>query len=79
MGLLRSSADAVMVGIGTLHQTTPEHLFVADHVCPAACDLYAHLPIGALKKTAPPLQVVVSGSGRVDLTEPYSAHPGYEL
>ena len=30
MGLLRASADAVMVGSGTLHQTTPEHLFVAD-------------------------------------------------
>jgi hypothetical protein len=32
MGLLRASADAVMVGSRTLHQTAPEHLFVADRV-----------------------------------------------
>jgi riboflavin biosynthesis pyrimidine reductase len=68
MGLLRASADAVMVGSGTLHQTAPEHLFVADSAYPAAHDLYARYRSEALKKTAPPLQVVVSGSGRVDLT-----------
>lgn len=76
MGLLRASADAVMVGSGTLHQTTPEHLFVADHVCPEARDLYAHYRSGALKKTAPPLQVVVSGSGRMDLTRAIFRTPG---
>ena len=26
MGLLRASADAVMVGVGTLHATHPRHL-----------------------------------------------------
>ena len=76
MGLLRASADAVMVGSGTLHQTTPEHLFVADHVCPEARDLYAHYRSGALKKAAPPLQVVVSGSGRMDLTRAIFRTPG---
>src|SRR5450755_5068076 len=76
MGLLRASADAVMVGSGTLHQTTPEHLFVPDHVCPEARDLYAHDRSGALKKTAPPLQVVVSGSGRMDLTRAIFRTPG---
>ena len=68
MGLLRASADAVMVGAGTLHQTAPEHLFVADRVWPQARDLYARYRSEILEKTAPPLQVVVSGSGRVDLT-----------
>src|ERR1022692_3348785 len=58
MGLLRASADAVMVGSGTLHQTAPEHLFVADSIYPAARDLYAQYRSKALKKTAPPLQVV---------------------
>ena len=76
MGLLRASADAVMVGSGTLHQTTPEHLFVADSVFPAAHDLYALYRSEALKKTAPPLQVVVSGSGRVDLTRAIFRTPG---
>ena len=76
MGLLRASADAVMVGSGTLHQTAPEHLFVADSVCPGAHDLYARYRSEALKKTAPPLQVIVSGSGRVDLTRAIFQTPG---
>ena len=76
MGLLRASADAVMVGSGTLHQTAPEHLFVAERVFPKARDLYARYRSEALKKTAPPLQVVVSGSGRVDLTRAIFRTPG---
>lgn len=76
MGLLRASADAVMVGSRTLHQTAPEHLFVADRVYPEACDLYACYRSETLKKTAPPLQVVVSGSGRVDLTRAIFLTPG---
>jgi len=76
MGLLRASADAVMMGSGTLRQTAPEHLFVADRVCPQARDLYARYRSEALKKTAPPLHVVVSGSGRVDLTRAIFRTPG---
>ena len=76
MGLLRASADAVMVGSGTLHQTAPEHLFVAGRVYPEARDLYARYRSEALKKTAPPLHVVVSGSGRVDLTRAIFRTPG---
>jgi riboflavin biosynthesis pyrimidine reductase len=76
MGLLRASADAVMVGSGTLHETASEHLFVADRVFPQARDLYAHYRSDALKKTASPLHVVVSGSGRVDLTRAIFHTPG---
>jgi riboflavin biosynthesis pyrimidine reductase len=76
MGLLRASADAVMVGAGTLHQTSPEHLFVADSVYPEARALYARYRSEGLKKTAPPLQVVVSGSGGVDLTRAIFRTPG---
>jgi riboflavin biosynthesis pyrimidine reductase len=76
MGLLRASADAVMVGSGTLHQTAPEHLFVADRVCPGARDLYARYRSEALQKMVPPLQVIVSGSGRVDLTRAIFRTPG---
>jgi riboflavin biosynthesis pyrimidine reductase len=68
MGLLRASADAVMVGSGTLHQTTPDHLFVAGSVYPEAGNLYARYRSETLKKMASPLHVVVSGSGRLDLT-----------
>ncbi|HLK68652.1 MAG TPA: dihydrofolate reductase family protein [Bryobacteraceae bacterium] len=76
MGLLRASADAVMVGSGTLHQTSPDHLFVADSVYPAARDLYMQYRSEILNKTASPLQVVVSRSGRVDLTRAIFRTPG---
>jgi riboflavin biosynthesis pyrimidine reductase len=68
MGLLRASADAVMMGSGTFHDTAPEHLFVAARVYPEARDLYARYRSETLGKKAPPLHVVVSGSGRMDLT-----------
>ena len=76
MGLLRASADAVMVGSGTLHQTAPEHLFVAERVFPEARDLYARYRHEVLKKPAPPLQVVVSGGGKVDLRRAIFQTPG---
>jgi hypothetical protein len=49
MGLLRASADAVMVGSGTLHQTTPEHLFVAGHVCLEALTA-RRSPLGVMRR-----------------------------
>jgi riboflavin biosynthesis pyrimidine reductase len=77
MGLLRASADAVMVGAGTLHQTSPEHLLVADSAYPEARALYARYRSEGLEKTAPPLQVVVSGSGSIDhLTRAIFRTPG---
>jgi riboflavin biosynthesis pyrimidine reductase len=76
MGLLRASADAVMVGSGTLHQTAPEHVFVAGRIYPEARALYERYRSEVLRKMAPPLQVVVSGSGRVDLTRAVFRTPG---
>jgi riboflavin biosynthesis pyrimidine reductase len=76
MGLLRASADAVMMGSGTLHQTAPEHLFVAARVYPEARELYSSYRSEVLRKKAPPLHVVVSGSGRVDLTRAVFRTPG---
>ncbi|HEY4361402.1 MAG TPA: dihydrofolate reductase family protein [Bryobacteraceae bacterium] len=78
MGLLRASADAVMVGAGTLQQTAPEHLFIAESVYPDARELYACYRSQGLRKTAPPLQVVVSGSGRIDLTRAVFHTPGLQ-
>jgi riboflavin biosynthesis pyrimidine reductase len=76
MGLLRASADAVMVGSVTLDQTAPEHAFVADRVYPEARDLYERYRSKVLQKTSPPLQVLVTGSGRVDLTRAIFHTPG---
>jgi riboflavin biosynthesis pyrimidine reductase len=64
MGLLRASADAVMIGSGTLHATHPAHLWLPEGVYAEGKKLYAEL-----RDTAP-YTVVVSGSGIVDLNRP---------
>ncbi len=78
MGLLRASADAVMMGSGTLQETAPEHLFVADRVYPEARELYARYRSEILRKKAPPLHVIVSGSGRMDLSRAVFRTPGIQ-
>ena len=59
MGLLRSCADAVLIGAGTLRAARRD-LWTADSIFPAAADLYAR--VGRLR----PRLYVVSASGRVD-------------
>jgi riboflavin biosynthesis pyrimidine reductase len=67
MGLLRASVDAVIVGAGTLREVAPTHLWLAECVYPEAKDLYARYRQGVLNKLVPPLNVIVSGSGTLDL------------
>jgi riboflavin biosynthesis pyrimidine reductase len=76
MGLIRASADAVMMGAGTFQATSRDHLFVAAQVYPEARDLYARYRSEILQKKSPPLHVVVSGSGRMDLTRAAFHTPG---
>ena len=67
MGLLRASADAVMVGSGTLHATDPRHVWVPGSVYSEAAPLYAQYRREVLGKPQPPWSVIVSASGIVDL------------
>jgi riboflavin biosynthesis pyrimidine reductase len=67
MGLLRASADAVVVGAGTLRDTAAGHLWLAEHVYPEAREAYIRYRRTVLKKSEPPLNVIVTGSGIVDL------------
>jgi riboflavin biosynthesis pyrimidine reductase len=67
MGLLRASVDAVIVGAGTLREVAPGHLWLAEYVYPEASECYARYRQGKLNKLVPPLNVIVSGSGAVDL------------
>jgi riboflavin biosynthesis pyrimidine reductase len=67
MGLLRASVDAVIVGTGTLREVAPGHLWLAEYVYPEARERYARYRQGKLNKLVPPLNVIVSGSGAVDL------------
>ncbi len=68
MGLLRSVADHVMVGAGTL-RSVPHHLWTGDHIFPQAAGAYRTLR-NALGKPRQPVNVVVSASGAVDLALP---------
>ena len=67
MGLLRASADAVMVGAGTLHDASTESLWTPEYTYPDARRLYAEYRVDALHKSEYPLLVIVSGSGRLEL------------
>ena len=67
MGLLRASADAIMVGARTVHDTGPQSLWTAESIYPDAKHLYAEYRAGVLHKTQHPLLVVVSGSGKLEL------------
>src|SRR3990172_5141028 len=68
MGLLRSVADAVIVGAGTL-RSVPNHLWTAEYIYPALSDSYRRLR-SALGKNEPPLNVIVTERGEIDTDLP---------
>lgn len=67
MGLLRASADAIIVGARTVHDTGPQSLWTAESIYPDAKQLYAEYRTDILHKPPRPLLVVVSGSGKLEL------------
>jgi riboflavin biosynthesis pyrimidine reductase len=67
MGLLRASADAVIVGARTVQDVSAESLWTPEYTYPDAKRLYAEYRINALHKPEYPLLVVVSSSGRLEL------------
>jgi riboflavin biosynthesis pyrimidine reductase len=71
MGLLRAVADVVIVGAGTL-SADRHHIWTAEGIFPGLAYEYRKLR-AALGKRGPPLNVFVSGSGRVDLSLPVFA------
>jgi riboflavin biosynthesis pyrimidine reductase len=71
MGLLRAIADVVIVGSGTLGAAR-RHVWTADGILPALADDYRRLS-DAMGKRGAPLNVVVSGSGAIDLHLPVFA------
>jgi riboflavin biosynthesis pyrimidine reductase len=68
MGLLRAVADAVIVGAGTL-RSVPRHHWTAQHIYPPQADAYRQLRAN-LDKAGPPLNVIVTARGEVDLDLP---------
>jgi riboflavin biosynthesis pyrimidine reductase len=67
MGLLRSCADAVLVGAGTFRKS-PGHLWLPDRIYPAASVFFAEAR-RRLGLAAKPQFVLVSASGDIDVAE----------
>jgi riboflavin biosynthesis pyrimidine reductase len=65
MALLRSVADAIVVGAGTL-RVEPRHIWTASHIRTPFPAVYQQFR-ASLGKSEPPLNVIVTGSGAVDL------------
>jgi len=76
MGLLRAIADVVIVGTGTL-EADPQHMWTPDGICPDLTGDYRALRM-ALRKPAAPLNVLVSGRGRLDLSLPVFTSGGVQ-
>jgi len=73
MSLLRSLADVVLVGAGTL-RAAPKHKWVASHVSRANTDAFVELR-RELGLAAQPVTAVVTSSGEVDLGHPGLSDP----
>jgi riboflavin biosynthesis pyrimidine reductase len=67
MGLLRASADAVMVGAATVAAVSRAGLWTAEYAYPPAKALYMRYRRHVLKKPEHPLVVVITGTGSLDL------------
>ena len=67
MGLLRASADAIIVGARTVHNVAPQSLWTPEYTFPDAKHAYWEYRMKALHKREYPLLVVVSGSGKLEL------------
>ena len=76
MGLLRASADAIIVGARTVQDAGPRALWIPEYTYPDARDLYTEYRVKVLHKAEYPLLVVVSGSGKLDLERAIFQTPG---
>ena len=67
MGLLRATADAVVVGAGTA-RSVPGHLWTSDYIFPGLADEYAELR-RRLGRAELPVNVIVTARGDVDASQ----------
>ena len=76
MGLLRASADAIIVGARTVNDVSPESLWIPEYTYPDAKHFYRQYRVNVLQKPEYPLLVIVSGSGRLELERAIFRTPG---
>jgi riboflavin biosynthesis pyrimidine reductase len=77
MGLLRATADAVLVGAGTVRASS-SHVWQPAHVFPASADGYAAWR-RSLGLTAAPATVIVTASGDLDTDHVALANPSVPI
>lgn len=68
MGVLRAASDAVVVGAATL-RASPAHIWTAEYIRPSMAEGYRALR-AALGKPEPPLNVIVTARGEIDVRLP---------
>ncbi|HVB72632.1 MAG TPA: dihydrofolate reductase family protein [Ktedonobacteraceae bacterium] len=68
MGILRAVSDAIIVGAGT-QRKSPKHIWTAEHIYPSLAGAYQQLR-RATGKTTPPLNVIATTEGNIDLSQP---------
>lgn len=78
MGLLRASADAIVVGARTVRDAGPQSLWIPEYTFPDAKDLYAEYRVNVLHKPQYPFLVVVSGTGKLELERAIFRTPGVQ-
>jgi riboflavin biosynthesis pyrimidine reductase len=78
MGLLRASADAIIVGARTVQDAGPQSLWIPEYTFPDAKDLYAEYRVNVLHKPQYPFLVVVSGTGKLELERAIFRTPGVQ-
>ncbi|MDE3109422.1 MAG: dihydrofolate reductase family protein [Acidobacteriota bacterium] len=79
MGLLRASADAVMVGAATVGAVSRGGLWTAEFIYPPAKELYTRYRAGLPRKPEHPLIVVVTARGSLDLNRAIFRTPGIRV
>src|SRR5690242_17035638 len=76
MGLLRASADAVLVGATTLHDTGPRARWLPPDTYPDAENLFRDYRQNVLHTRDYPPVFIVTASGRLDLARTVFQAPG---
>lgn len=76
MGLLRASADAIIVGARTVQAVSPDSLWIPEATYRDAKHLYADYRLNVLHKPEYPLLVIVTASGRLELERAIFRTPG---
>jgi riboflavin biosynthesis pyrimidine reductase len=76
MGLLRASADAIIVGARIVQAANPESLWIPGDSYPEATHLYTEYRLNVLHKPEYPHLVIVTASGRLELERAIFRTPG---